>query len=67
MALDSTVMYGSRIATGVVVGAAAEVAGFGPAIILANGGVLLSLLGIYTLHRRSARPATDHGATTIAT
>ncbi|MDP2856982.1 MAG: MFS transporter [Bacillota bacterium] len=67
MALDSTVMYGSRIATGVVVGAAAEVAGFGPAIILANGVVLLGLLGVSMLYGKTARPATRAKTTRAAT
>ncbi len=52
MALDSTVMYGSRIATGVLVGAVAESIRLGPAIVLANGVVLLGLLGVFALHGR---------------
>jgi len=66
MAVDSTVMYGSRITTGVVVGAVAEAVGFGPAIIVANGVVLLGLLGVSVLHNRTAHPATRAKATRVA-
>ena len=57
MALDSTVMYGSRIATGVLVGAVAESIRLGPAIVLANGVVLLGLSGVSALYGRITRRA----------
>jgi predicted MFS family arabinose efflux permease len=67
MALDSTVMYGSRVTTGVAVGAVAEILGFGPAIALASGAVLIGLFGVSLLNARNSRLATGERTARAAT